>query len=330
MATAPRKTPRTAGNPRRPQPTVVSVNRRVDDLATRNIADHEQMLARLGGHDRSIKLAKKANDRLARLVSQLGDRLASDHDSLVAEVTPRLDRLEELVGQGVGLDMASAIVGFTPDEVRLILEVQGDGALSNSDIVSGLVEGVRSLKAQLHAVGDVVAEHTQRLDGHDRQLAELYGHDRQVATLQQTWTRRLITDHLHIGQRFSVLGSVIGVCLGVIAWFVIWFLGDNLSGNVHGTGENTDKVVGTFQANLHYGWIGACIGLILAGVVIVLTSHFVATVDEEVEETTETRNGDGNNAAPQPPAANNNPVDQPQQGNDGHNAAPARTAPLNS
>lgn len=206
-------------------------------LNAKNAADHATMVARLNGHDEEVRSIKSNFDRLDYVVRQLGERLGHDHDAIMAELTPQINRLEELVGKGVALDMASAIVGFTPEEVKEILEIQSEEALSNSDIVSGLVEGVRSLKSQLRAVGEVVADHTRRLNTHSLDITEL--RDKAEATRQEIDQIRSRS----VSESVPLWGWIVSAILGIVAG--LWWSLYDWGSATHVSTSNVDTPVGS-------------------------------------------------------------------------------------
>lgn len=111
--------------------------------------------------------------RMSRDIKLLGERLAQTHDYAVAELTPRVAKLEDLVGRNMGINLAAAIAGFTDDEIKQILAIQAEDQLTDSTVITGMVASIETLKTQMHVVTDITAETRGMVNRHEQEIAEI-------------------------------------------------------------------------------------------------------------------------------------------------------------
>lgn len=239
---------RTGGARKRPAgPTAASVDKKVNDLGktvttqgtrvdqldkdvkdvkARYSVDVETLTGRLNGHDRSLKLTGKKHERIERLVADVGRRLTDDHDAIY-ELTARTTRMEELLENGVRVNLAAAIVGFTHEEVKEILAIKSEEGLSNEDLLTGMVGSISNLKSTLTVVVDTLAEtrgivndHGERLDGHDEALKGIGGDVTVVASASASAHSRI--DAQQTPSWVYAVSAVIGL-IAAFAWSFVDF-----------------------------------------------------------------------------------------------------------
>jgi DNA-binding transcriptional MerR regulator len=285
---------------------------------------------RLGAHSVLQEQTDQRHDRLVAVVTLLGERLSNDHDSIVAELTPRLTYLEELVENGMQLNLAASITGFTDDEIREILSVQQDEELSDSAMVTGLVNQIGSLKAQLSAVVDTLAEtrgmvndHTEQLRQHGTALAgvamctnaleDTLGETRTEFTMFATNTNTRL-DAVESGSKLPKWGLPTAIVAGIIA--AIFFNGIKWRDTVPVQVGNS---VGSGTLRYHVldsGWTALFFGVLVAFMVLFVASLFsksstaqTTTVRQQITNVRQRRNN-RNTGANQPQG---NPQPAPTQ-----------------
>lgn len=268
-------------------PTARSVDRKVTDLAKDHDATKGRVLSlegrydsdiasvtqRLGTQGKSVKLIGRHMDSLQYTVSQLGQRLGEDHDTIVANLTPRLQKLEARVADGMSLELASKVAGFTPDEVKEILRLQAEDNLDDTMFVTAMVDTIRWIKVRVAILTEDSAVHRQELDQHN---VRLNGHevrlDRNTTSIMEIAERQVrheekVKETIRLTTKTPIWALPVAVVSFLFVWLVVWLTGSQLAGNVIQNGKN----VGTFHANIHFGWVGFFLGLVAAGLVLVAT-----------------------------------------------------------
>lgn len=135
---------------------------------------HAQLLQEMDQrYAQDTTASNKKVTRMSRDIKLLGERLAQTHDYAVAELTPRVAKLEELVGRNMGINLAAAIAGFTDDEIKQILAIQAEDQLTDSTIMVGMLASIETLKTQMHVVTDIAAETRGMVNRHEQEIAEI-------------------------------------------------------------------------------------------------------------------------------------------------------------
>lgn len=186
----------------------------VHSLEDRYSSDVTSLQDRLGRH---IKVSSKKHDRLERLVADVGRRLEQDHDAIF-ELNQRFARMNELVGDGLKLNLAASIAGFTEEEIRKILAIQADDNLSDSAVITGMVNQIGSIKAQLDTVVDTLAETRGMVNGHDERISNNTAKINGLETAFKEVKESVVNTTM--SQSISKVPLVIGLIAGVVTFFV--------------------------------------------------------------------------------------------------------------
>jgi len=125
-------------------------------------------------------------------------------------------------------------------------------------------------------------------------LGEKGEHFTKLADRINGWERSIKED-FKISNSPTIFGGIAAIAAFLLFWLVIWQVSNHLSGNVYGLGADTHKKIGTFGVNLHFGWIGFALGLIAAGIVLVLTSRAKISIKRREEAKAETQNAAATN-----------------------------------
>lgn len=186
----------------------------VKNLEDRYSDDVTSLQDRLGRH---VKVSTKKHDRLERLVADVGRRLEQDHDAIF-ELNQRFARMNELVGDGLKLNLAASIAGFTKEEIREILAIQADDDLSDSAVITGMVNQIGSIKAQLNTVVDTLADTRGMVNGHDERInnntARITGLETAFKEVKESVSSTTVS------QSISKIPLIIGLIVGVVTFFV--------------------------------------------------------------------------------------------------------------
>ena len=198
------------------------VDSKVSSLDSRYTDDLASFRSRLDKHDKHVKVSSKQHDRLERLVADVGNRLAADHDAIF-ELNQRFARMDELVADGLKINLAASIVGFTSEEIKEILAIQAEDDLTDSAVITGMVNQIGRLNTVVDMVVDTVAEtrgivndHTDKLSNHDEKLSNFGGR----VTHIETAFKEVKLNVMRQPEELSKAPLVMGVVAAIVTFFV--------------------------------------------------------------------------------------------------------------
>lgn len=222
--------------------------------------------------DLQTTLGKKRNERALRLITAVSQNQSADHHELES-LKEKFEHLERRVSNGTPMNLALSVSGFTPQEVKQILSITDEDELTDGALLTGVLATLEEQKKLIDTLVDnaaetrgIVNEHGERLDKHEVRLNRNATSIMEVAERQVRHEEK-VNETIRLTTKTSIWALPVALLAFLVVWLVVWLTGSQLAGNVIQNG----KPVGTFQANLHFGWLGFFLGLVAAGLVLVAT-----------------------------------------------------------
>lgn len=133
-------------------------------------------------------------------------------------------------------------------------------------------EDIDVLKRRVDVVdgpNGAIARICQQLDA----MNEDFGMLPDAFEAQNRLFRRVLNSEAKITRRVTRKGAILSIVAFLGVWLTVLMTGNNVRGAVFGTGAEAKRQIGTYTINLHYGWIGFALGLIVAAIVLMATAR---------------------------------------------------------
>lgn len=256
--------------------------------ADRYAADKKELERRL---TQTAAVNTKARHWLDRRITSLASSQLSDHDAIV-ELQQRVGAMQDLTQKGTPLPLAASIVGFTSEEIHTILELKDDEDLTDSTLVTGMLNRIGWLSSNVDTLNEVLAQtrgivnaHSEVLGPNGQNFTNLSGRVDGLETTSHTMNEQLTT--IRNGDSFPKEGFFIAAA----AWLVVSILWAS-----HTWKETAAVKVGSTKGSatllyryLNSGWAALVIGFAAALIVLFLVSLIPSKHTEKITKSVKSR-----------------------------------------